>query len=124
MAEEHKENRSEEIKRLALTRAKERARIARWDLDVAVFLFMVLILVVILLYQGFGIEVVAPIALFGLSMVWLIGWRRGQRLFQVFFDEEIARLTQDLFLQQSQEQQTIAATIEEKVQKALMERWR
>jgi hypothetical protein len=124
MFEESRDGRSAEIKRVALTRAREKARTARWDLDVAVFLFIVLILVVILLFQDFGIEIVAPIAIFGLSMVWLIGWRRGQRLYQIFYDEEIARLTQERVLQQDQELKTLEATIEEKVQRALIERWR
>jgi hypothetical protein len=51
----------EEIKREAVRRARERARIARWDLDVAVFLFVVLIIVIILLFQDIAIGIVAPV---------------------------------------------------------------
>ena len=85
-----------EIKRMAAARAGERARIARWDLDVAVFLFVVLILVIILLFQNIGIEIVAPVAIFGLGMVWLVGWRRGRQLYSSFYDEELAKLERDL----------------------------
>ena len=67
-----------EMEQLAAKRARERSRTARWDLDVAVFLFAVLIIVVILLYQDIGSEIVAPVALFGFVMVWLVGWRGGR----------------------------------------------
>lgn len=120
----------EEIKRWAARRAGERARIARWDLDVAVFLFVVLILVIILLFQGFGIEIVAPVALFGLVVVWLVGWRRGRQLYSSFYHEEIARLMRELSEKEEREKKakkaerkTIEETIEETVQKALRERW-
>ncbi len=114
----------EEIKLKAARRAGERARIARWDLDVAVFLFVVLIIVIILLFQDFGIEIVAPVAIFGLVAVWLVGWRRGRQLYQSFYDEEIARLTRELVEKEVKAEKTIEETIEEKVQKALRERWR
>ena len=115
---------SEEIKLKAARRAGERARIARWDLDVALFLFVVLIIVIILLFQDFGIEIVAPVAIFGLVVVWLVGWRRGRQLYQSFYDEEIARLTRELVEKEKKVEKTMEETIEEKVQKALRERWR
>ncbi len=114
----------EEIKLKAARRAGERARIARWDLDVALFLFVVLIIVIILLFQDFGIEIVAPVAIFGLVVVWLVGWRRGRQLYQSFYDEEIARLTRELVEKEKKVEKTMEETIEEKVQKALRERWR
>jgi uncharacterized membrane protein YraQ (UPF0718 family) len=118
-----REEASEEIKLMAARRAGQRARTARWDLDVAVFLFAVLIIVIILLFQDFGIEVVAPVAIFGLVMVWLVGWRRGRQLYQSFYDEEMARLTRELVEGEKKVEEAIEETIEEKVQKALRERW-
>ena len=117
---------SPEMERMAAKRARERAKNARWDLNVAVFLFAVLILVIILsTYTEMGIEVVAPIAIFGLVMVWLMGWRRGRQLYQEFYEEEIARVEQDLERQEKKEEEKKEEeTIEEKVQKALRERWR
>jgi len=89
----------EKIERLAARRAGERARNARWDLNVAIFLFAVLILVIILItYTKIGIEIVAPVAIFGLAMVWLVLKRTIKG--------------------------TVEETIEEKVQKALRERWK
>ncbi|MBI4185979.1 MAG: hypothetical protein HY530_00535 [Chloroflexi bacterium] len=109
-----------EARELAAKRARERARIARWDLDVAVFLFAVLIIVIILLFQGIATEVVTPIAIFGLVMVWLVGWRRGRQLYQSFLQEELARLE----AADKKAAESIEETIEEKVQKALRERLR
>ncbi len=109
--------------------AAEKARVARWDLNVAVFLFAVLIIVIILLFQGIGIEVVSPVAVFGLSMVWLVGWKRGRELYRDFYREEVAARVTEYEKQKKLERaeaggQTIEETIEEKVQKALRERWR
>ncbi len=120
---------NEESKRLVKRRATERARVARWDLNVAVFLFAVLIIVIILLFQGIGVEVVAPVAIFGLSMVWLVGWRRGRQLYQDYYQEEMEARLLELERKRKPErkeaiEQAIEETVEEKVQKALRERWR
>ena len=120
---------SEEIKQRASRRAAARARVARWDLDVAVFLFVVLILVIILLFQGIGIEIVAPVALFGLVVVWLVGWKRGRKLYQSFYDEEVVRLERELGEKEDKARKVekvakkIEETIEEQVQRALRARW-
>jgi len=76
-------------------RARDRAKAAMWDLDIAVFLFSVLIIVIILLFQGIGIGIVAPVSVFGLAMVWLVGWRRGRQAYQRFYDEELAKQPDD-----------------------------
>ncbi|MFC1993265.1 hypothetical protein ACFLV3_05620 [Chloroflexota bacterium] len=106
-----------EAEQLASQRAAERARTARWDLNIAIFLFTILIIVIILLFQGITIEIVAPVALFGLVMAWLEGWRRGKRLYQRFYEEELSYLT-------STQAKSVEETIEERVQKALRDRWR
>lgn len=123
----------EKIKQLATTRAKVRASNARWDLNVAIFLFAVLIIVIILLFQNIGIEVVAPIAIFGLAMVWVVGWRRGRELYKAFYDEELAKLEQELEKKEEKIEkkkkeekieEAVEETIDEKIQKALRERWK
>ena len=113
---------SPEIEQAAAQKARDRAGAGRWDLDIAVFLFAVLIIVIILLFQEVSLEVVAPVALFGLAMVWLVGWRRGKQLYQRFYDEELSKLERELT--KTPEGTTVEETIEEKVQKALRERWR
>ncbi|MFH1382835.1 MAG: hypothetical protein ABIH70_08090 [Chloroflexota bacterium] len=115
-----------EIEKTAAQRAHDRAMAARWDLDVAVFLFAILIIVIILLFQGIGIGVVAPVALFGLVMVWYVGWRRGQQLYMRFYEEEMARLEREQIrtIEKKLGEKTIEETIEERVQRALRERWK
>ena len=110
---------SQETERAAARRARDRANAARWSLEVAVFLFAVLIIVIILLYQDFRVELVGSIAVVGLSLVWLMGWRQGKQLYQRFYDEELETL------QQSQRDITaVEETIEEQVQKAFRQRWK
>ncbi len=117
---------STEIEHEAIQRASDRASAARWDLNTAIFLFAVLILVIILAtIVKAGLEIVAPIAIFGLALVWLMGWRRGKQLYQRFYDEEIAKLEQESKKAIKAEiRETIEETIEAKVQKALRERFR
>jgi len=80
------------IERLAMQRARDKANMAKWDLNIAIFLFAVLIIVMILLFQGIGIKIIAPVAIFGLAMVWLVGWRREKQLYKRFYAEELASL--------------------------------
>jgi len=116
---------SPETERAAARRAKTRASAARWDLDIAVFLFAIMIIVIILLFQDIAIEVVAPIAIFGLAMVWLVGWRRGRQLYQRFYDVELAKLEEELEKAVTETiEKTVEETIEERVQRALRERWK
>lgn len=117
---------SPDMERTAVRRAKDRAGAARWDLNIAIFLFAILILVVILAtYTKMGIEVVAPIAIFSLAMVWLVGRRRGRQLYQRFYDEELSKLGQKQKLEIDKTiKEVVEETIEEKVQKALRERWK
>ena len=111
------------MKQTATQRARDRARAARWDLDVAVFLFAILIIVIILLFQEIGIEIVASIAIFGLAMAWLVGWRQGKQLYERFYDEELFKLEYELRIKKRAEG-TLGETVEEQVQRALRERWR
>ncbi len=111
---------SPEMERIVAQRARDRAKAAMWNLDVAVFLFAVLILVIILgTYTEMGIEVVAPVAIFGLAMAWLVGWRNGKQLYPRFYDEELSKLAQEL---KTTVKEAVEETIDEKVRKALRER--
>ncbi len=86
---------SPEMERLAERRARERAKAARWDIDVAAFFFSILILVTILMFQGTGIEFVGPVAVCGLVMGWLVGWSKGKQKYKRFYDEELSKLEQE-----------------------------
>ncbi len=107
-----------ELERAAIQRAKDRATSGKWDLNVAIFLFAVLIIVIILLFQDVAIEIVAPVAIFGLVMVWLVGWRRGKQLYRHFLEEEIAAAKRGV----DRTMGAIEETIEDRVQKALRNR--
>ena len=107
---------SPEMERTAAQRARDRAKAARWDLDVAVFFFAILTTIIILLFQGIGVEVTAPAAIFGLAMGWLMGWRKGKQVYEHFYNEELSKLELELIKTEE--------TIEEKVQKALQQRLR
>ena len=107
-----------EMEREAAQKARDKANASRWSLEVAIFLFAVLIIVVVLLFQDIGVEVVAPVAIFGLSMAWLVGWRRGRELYRRYYEEEIIRRELEKTAREVME-----GTIEETVQKALRERW-
>ena len=112
-----------EAEQTAAQRAMVRARAARWDLDVAVFLFAILIIIIVLLFQDIGVEIVAPIAIFGLSMVWLVGWRRGRQLYARFYEEELSKIDHEIRTKKKAEG-IVEETIEEQIQRALRERWR
>lgn len=76
--------------------ARSRARSSRWTLETAVFLFAILIMTVILLFEGLGTAVVAPVAFFGLIGVWVVGWREGKQLYDQYYIEEMAKYDQNL----------------------------
>jgi DNA-binding CsgD family transcriptional regulator len=79
---------------LAMQMASNRANVAKWSLNIAIFLFAILIIIIILISQGVGTHIVAPLAILGLATIWLIGWRRGRQLFQRFYTEELSGLQQ------------------------------
>ena len=120
---------NKEIEKQAAKRAIIRARSSRWDLDVAVFLFAVLIMIIIILFQGIGIAIVAPVAFFGLSMTWLVGWRKGRQLYNSFYDEELLRLKREL---ERVDEETVdekiekvdEETIDEKIERELRKRFK
>ncbi len=112
---------SPEMEQIASVRARDRARTARWDLDVTVFLFGILAITMILLFEEVSVGIVASIAVFGLAMTWLVGWRRGRQLYRLFYQEELSTLENEL---RTEVRRVVGETLEEVVQKALRERWR
>ena len=116
---------SREMEQTAAQRAKYRANAARWNLDSAIFLLAVMIIVIILLFQGIRIEIVVPVAIFGLAMVWLRGWRQGRQLYPLFYKEELSKLDQELEKAVTETvEKVVEETIEERVQRAMCERLR
>jgi Flp pilus assembly protein TadB len=79
----------------AAQRARERAASAKWDTNILIFLFAILILVILLLFEGLGTVIVAPIAFVGLAMSWFVGWRREKQLYEGFYEEELSRYEEE-----------------------------
>ena len=109
-----------EMAQTAAQRARYRAKAARWDLDVAVFFFAILTIVMILLFQGVGLEFVAPAAILGLALGWLMGRKKEKQVYELFYEEELSKLDQEL----EKTLDTLGEMIEEKVQRAKRERLR
>lgn len=110
----------QEVEKQAAKRAITRAKVDSWDLNTAIFLFVVLILVIVLLFQGIGTEIVAPIAIFGLACVWLVGWRHRKKLYPSYYEEELIYLA--WAKKEDMVQKKIEETVEEQVKGALRER--
>ena len=116
-----------EMARKAALQAKDRANAARWNLDVAIFLISILAILIILLFEGIEAPIAGPIALFGLVMVWLIGWRRARQLYPRFYDEELSRLRYQAKRNAEEASprekvKAIEETIEEAIQKSFIEK--
>ena len=82
---------NQESRRKAVQRAKDKASAAKWNLDVAIFSFGVLATVSILSFERVGIWITASVAISGLVIVWLLGWRRARQLYAGFLNEELAQ---------------------------------
>jgi len=111
---------SPEMEQMATQRARYRAKAAMWDLDTALFFFAIMTIVIILSFQGIEVEVVAPVAMFGLAMGWVMGWKKGKQAYRLFYDEELSKLEQEL---RKTVKGAVEETIEEKVKEAMRKRW-
>ncbi len=83
---------SSRIEHLAMQRATDQANTAKWGLNVAIFSYAILITIIILVSQGIGFSIVATLGVVGLVMIWLMGWKQGNRLRQRFYAEELLSL--------------------------------
>ncbi len=89
---QHTEQSSIEL--VAMQIARSKTNVAKWGLNSVVFLFALLIIIIVLVSQGIGTNIVAPLAILGLGVVWLTGWRRGRVLYQNFYTQELSNLQQ------------------------------
>ena len=113
------EHASPEVTQKAARRARDRANAARWDINVATALFAVLIVVIILVSQGTRIEIAAPVAVLGLGVAWLMGWRKGERLYHELYREELSRASHEA--RSATEGRSQQSVIVDAVQQALRE---
>ncbi len=82
----------EKAEQLAAEKAKLRARTAWWDFTMAIGSYSILTAVILLRLQGFELEVVAPVAILGLAIIFLRGSRKGRQLYKIYYDEELNNL--------------------------------
>ena len=75
--------------------AKRKTDVAKWDLNIVVFLFSILVIVSILNTLQTNIIIVALVAILGLGVGWIMGHRRGKQLFRNFYIEELSILHQE-----------------------------
>lgn len=80
-----------ETRQKAVQRARYRANAARWDINIALFLFGVIVAVCILGSGTAGLALTAFVAVSGLSAAWFWGWIKARRLYPVYLEEELAR---------------------------------
>ena len=111
-----------EMEPMAIHKARIRAKGAMWDLDVAVFLFAILALIIILRLGEIEIEIVGPVATFGLAVGWLMGWRHGRQLYWSFYNEELVKLTRELLEEKERKERKIEDDITERKQAEERER--
>ncbi|MFC1977045.1 hypothetical protein ACFLWS_02095 [Chloroflexota bacterium] len=107
----------QEVQRTAARQARDKANAEAWNANIAIFLFAILSIIIILGFQGIGIEIAAPVAIVGLGMGWIVGWRQARQLYRNYYDEELARF--GVKLEEPEEE-----TVEEMVRKALIRRWK
>jgi len=110
----------QEIERIATQYAKDRAKAGAWTADLAAFMFTVFVIIVILGFEGVRIEISALVAVFGLSMGWVAGWRQGRRLYKSNYYEELKRLGAE---PKEMTKLTEVDKVQEQVAKAFVKRW-
>ena len=104
-----------EMERTATQRAKDRVKVERWNLNIAMFLFAALAIIIILTVQRISTEIVGSFAILALTLVWLAGWRRGRRLFQYFYVDELVKLKREL--KEKDKDVLLEALLEDKIDK-------
>ena len=105
-----------QMEQTATERAKNRARAASWNLDVALFACAVFIIVAFFSFLEMKIEIIAIVAVAGLAMVWLGGLGHGNTLYESFYDEELTKLKQESV---ETIKELVEETVDEKVRRAL-----
>lgn len=110
-------------KPLTVQKVKERAKAAGWNANTVIIAFVVLAVVIFLQFRGTAIEIVVPVAVLGLSMIWLISWVQAKRIHKVFYEQELHQVHNLVQLAQERQNNSVnilgtihslAATIEAK----------
>jgi DNA-binding CsgD family transcriptional regulator len=73
-------------------RASDKALSARWNVNIVIFANAVFAAVVLMGLEGVAIEILAPVAAAGISMIWLVSRLRWKRLYHQFYEQELSEL--------------------------------
>ena len=73
-------------------RANDKALSLRWNVNSIIFANAVFVAVVLMGLEGIAIEILALVAVFGLSMIWLLSRLRWKRLYHQFYKQELSEL--------------------------------
>ena len=101
------------MEQLASQVARNKADVARWGVNLVIFLFALMIVIIILNGQGVSIDYIALTAISGLSLAWVVSWRKGKRLFRNYYAQELLDLQErstsevkppDLFISEREKQ--------------------
>ena len=84
------------IEQLATRRANRQVATAKWNLNIIMLTYAILATVILLRLDELAVQIVSPIAIAGLAMVWFTAWRRGKRLYKNLYAEELCQL-EELF---------------------------
>jgi DNA-binding CsgD family transcriptional regulator len=83
---------SQSVEQQVAKRANEKALSARWNVNIVIFANAVFVAVVLMGIEGVAIEILAPVAVVGLSMIWLVSWLRWRRLYHQFYEQELSQI--------------------------------
>ena len=83
------------LEQLAAKRAKDKALSARWNVNIVILSYTVLATIILLRFEDVAIEIVSPVAIVGLAMIWLAGWMRGKKLYKQFYEQELYELREE-----------------------------
>jgi DNA-binding CsgD family transcriptional regulator len=86
-----------DLEKMAAQRAYEQSEASRWNTNIAVLAYALLATVLILQFLGLLIEIIASIAVTGLVGIWYIGWRRGQKIYNSIYEQELRQLRELLY---------------------------
>ncbi len=109
------------MEREAAVRAKQRADSLRWDLTIALFLCAVVVTVFVLSFQAASLGVVAPVAVAGLVVAWLMGRYKGRAAYPSLFEEELAGLIRESLVAET-DRELRGKLVDDAIQRALRER--
>lgn len=83
---------SERLEKLATEKARRQALTAKWNMSTVLLGFAVLAAIIVLQSENVAIEIVAPMAIIGLAIIWFTGYIRGRKLFGRLYDQELQDL--------------------------------